>query len=119
MAGRDIRVCPRCGLPFSYVKEKRINGRVYLYAIHYIKEGPGRRRVKERYLGPKDRYEYVTRMHEKENLVLKGLIEQERAVQYLYSIVSYMVSTKLDRDTAKLIIETLKEAVQELEEKYR
>ena len=118
MLREAIRVCPRCSRPYSYIKEKKINGRIYLYAVHYIKDGPGKRRVVECYLGPKDHYEYVTRMHEKEGLILRGLMEQERAVEYLSSIVNYVTNIDLDRDQAKYLTEILKEAVNKLEEKY-
>ncbi|MEM1644087.1 MAG: hypothetical protein QW088_07450 [Desulfurococcaceae archaeon] len=52
-------VCPRCGLPgSSYVKTVR--GREYVYFYHWIK---GERRVKMCYLGPRDEYVHVERVH--------------------------------------------------------
>jgi len=51
------RNCPRYRKPFSYVKRRVINGRVYLYAVHhlgYVKEG-GRagKLIRECYLDQK------------------------------------------------------------------
>ncbi len=114
-----IRVCPRCGRPYNYIKEKKVNGRTYLYAIHYTKDSSGRAKITECYLGPKDRYEYVTKMHIKEGLILKGLMDQERAVQYLCSIINHIINTELEKDLAKFLINFLKEAAHELEKKYQ
>lgn len=48
------KICPRCGRVYSYIETLKIGGNVYLYAVHYVREGKKRR--KERcYLGP-ERY---------------------------------------------------------------
>jgi len=51
------RICPRCREPFSYVKRRVINRRVYLYAVHhlgYVKEGSRvGKLIRECYLGQK------------------------------------------------------------------
>jgi len=109
MSRRAVRVCPRCRCPFSYIKEKRVNGRVYLYAVHYYRDSTGRRRVKECYLGPKDHYKYVTKMHEKEELVLKGLVEQERIVEYFDSIIRYVINDNVDENIRMRILERIEE----------
>jgi len=103
-----ISVCPRCGKRVSYVKEKKVNGRVYLYAVHWE---CGRRR--ECYLGPKDRYEYVTRMHEKESLVFKGLTDRYRALEYLTSLTRYFLSVS-DGEVLSEALAVLSRAVDEL-----
>ncbi len=90
--------CPRCGRRVVRVRERRIGNRVYLYAVHY--EG-GRKR--ECYLGPKDRYEYVSRLHERENLALRGLVDKFRAIQYLESLASFLAET----DDVELLSEAL------------
>ena len=105
MSRRVIRVCPRCGRPCSYIRERKVNGRVYLYAVHYYRDSTGRRRVKECYLGPKDHYKYVTKMHEKEELVFKGLIEQERILEYFDAIVNYMANSDNVKELIKRILE--------------
>jgi len=63
------------------VKRKRIGGRVYLYAIHSSIENKGG--YTSCYLGPKDSYEYVTCFHDHKHLVLKGLLEKSRDLEYL------------------------------------
>ncbi len=105
MSRRVIRVCPRCGRPCSYIRERKVNDRVYLYAVHYYRDSTGRRRVKECYLGPKDHYKYVTKMHEKEELVFKGLIEQERILEYFDAIVNYMANSDNVKELIKRILE--------------
>ncbi len=97
-------MCPRCRCPFSYIKEKRVNGRTYLYAVHYYRDSTGRRRVKECYLGPKDHYKYVTKMHEKEELVFKRLIEQEKILEYFDAIVNYMANSDNVKELIKRIL---------------
>ena len=91
---------------------EKVNDRVYLYAVHYYRDSTGRRRVKECYLGPKDHYKYVTKMHEKEGLVFKRLIEQDRILEYLYSIVNYMVNGNNDGELIKRILEKIDEKVE-------
>jgi hypothetical protein len=55
----ELRVCPRCGRPYSYLERHRIGRKVYLYAVHYegYESGPDgrmRKRVRKCYLGPAD-----------------------------------------------------------------
>ncbi len=113
-----IRVCPRCGHPYNYIRERKINGRVYLYAVHYCRDGGGKVRVMECYLGPKDQYEYVTKMHVKEGLIFKGLIEKERIIQYLDSIIDYLSTGNVDKELAQLVIERI-EKLEELKSRLR
>ena len=85
MAPRQAKpLCPRCGQPISYYKRKKVGNRVY--AVHYVKEG-GKRKKKECYLGPEDEYEYVSRMHTREGLVLKGLVDKKRMLEYLEALI--------------------------------
>ncbi len=112
----SIRACPRCSRPYSYIKERKVNGRTYLYAVHCYRDDLGRRKISECYLGPKDYYEYVTRMHEKEGLILKGLIEQERLLEYLDTIIEYITNKNIDKEQAKYILEKLEKATQKLKE---
>jgi len=98
-------VCPRCGLPFSYIKRKRVGRKVYLYAVHYLgytktPNGRIKKKTKECYLGPEESYEYVTVMHEKEGLVLKGVIDSDRALAYLDALIGYISKVNLDEDLA-------------------
>jgi len=78
------KVCPKCGEPYSYVEEIDIGGRLYLYAVHYVKDESGKRRKKRCYLGPKDGYEYVSKTHE---ITFYGLDRQDRYIRYLEEII--------------------------------
>lgn len=58
----ETKVCPRCGISYSYIERKKVGSRVYIYAVHYTRVGRVRR-VRRCYLGPADRYIYVERIH--------------------------------------------------------
>ena len=102
---KELKVCPRCGLPYSYIKRKRVGDKVYLYAVHYhgyTREGGKiKKKVTECYLGPEGSYEYVTKTHLKEGLILKGMIDTERALAYLDALISYIGRASIDRETAR------------------
>ncbi|RLE62615.1 MAG: hypothetical protein DRJ38_09355 [Thermoprotei archaeon] len=103
------KVCPRCGAKYSYI-ERRIKGnQVYLYAVHRWKEN-GKTKIRKCYLGPERDYIYVTKLHEDENLVLMGLMNHDRAVQYLKTLVEYF-SEKSREELTRQEIEALKELV--------
>jgi len=68
---------------------------VYYYAVHVFKDSSGKRRVKKCYLGPEE-YEYVSRLHAKEGLTLKGLRDRQRALEYLDALISYLQNVELD-----------------------
>ena len=55
----QLKVCPKCGEPISYIERRKMGNRVYLYAVHYYgyERGPnGKPRPKLRrcYLGPEE-----------------------------------------------------------------
>ena len=79
MRAEDLskRICPRCGLKYSWIERKRVGYHEYFYAVHI--DGPSRKKC---YLGPKT-YENVTKLHYDMALVLRGLLERDRAVEYL------------------------------------
>ena len=97
-------ICPRCGRPYSYIKRKRVGDKVYLYAVHYLGYekvgGKIKKKTKECYLGPEESYEYVTRTHAKEGLVLRGLADRDRALSYLDALINYIASIEIDRELA-------------------
>ena len=86
--GEPKPICPRCGLPYSYVETREVGGKVYYYAVHYYREG-NKRRVRKCYLGP-EHYDYVTRTHEREGLVLRGLTSTDRVISYLDALIDYV-----------------------------
>jgi len=102
MASALLKICPRCGLPYSYVERRVVGDRVYYYAVHYSRVN-GKRMVSKCYLGPRI-YEYVSRLHSREGLVLKGLSDPERILDYLDAIINYIETmSRLDEDLVKRI----------------
>ena len=84
-----VKVCPRCGEPFSYVERRKGEYNEYFYAVHVKREGK-KRRIRKCYLGPADSYKNVTHMHTEENLELKGLMDKNRAVEYVNRLLNYI-----------------------------
>lgn len=82
--------CPRCGSPISWIERHARGGRAYLVAAHYLGVEGGKKRVRKCYLGPQNPYEYVTRLHEREGLVLRGLTDADRVLAYLDALASYV-----------------------------
>ena len=101
------KVCPRCGKEFAYIEQRRQNDRVYFYAVHVIKEKSGKRKIRKCYLGPLT-YEYVTRLHQKENLTFKGLLEANRTLEYLEAILQSLLNGSLDPELRKRLAEKLR-----------
>lgn len=96
------KICPRCGKPFNYVNKVRIETsegkwRVYKVCVHVLgyerdpKTGRRRRIVKTCYVGPST-YEYVTKLHEKEQLTLMGALEPGRVYNYLIKTIDYLIA---------------------------
>jgi len=118
MSAKDERVCPRCGKPYSYIKEVNRGGRIYLYAVHYegYEKENGKIKLKRKYcyLGPKDKYEYVSKLHSSEGLELKGLADREREIEYLKAILNSLTSSKLSKREAKKVERILRNALEKL-----
>lgn len=100
--------CPRCGEPVSHYREKSVGDRIYIYAVHYRGKRGGKSVLKECYLGPKGGYEYVSRLHEREGLVLKGLLDPGRILEYLDTIVEYVTSTEVEPGLRNEILKRVK-----------
>lgn len=90
----EERVCPRCGGKYAYIETHTRGDRSYVYAVHREGKGKEARRWKC-YLGPSDGYAYVSKTHRKEGLVLKGLQDADRAVEYLDALIAYIETTEL------------------------
>ena len=103
----ELKICPKCGKPISYIEEQRKKSNVYYVAVHYL--GYEKPIVKKCYLGPKD-YKYVTKQH---NFTLHGMIVLEREIEYLKQIINDLKSSqerierKLD-EIIKILNEKLK-----------
>ncbi len=94
------RVCPKCGLPYSYLEKREVNGRVYYYAVHYYREG-GKRRKRRCYLGPKV-YGYVSPI---QGFPLRGMNELGRYLEYLEHLVVELSEAELSEAEAEKVIE--------------
>ncbi|MEB3779747.1 MAG: hypothetical protein GSR85_05905 [Desulfurococcales archaeon] len=114
LAGRELksRICPRCGLPFSWIERRRVGDNTYYYAVHESRLN-GARRVRKCYLGPEE-YIYVSKMHSKEKLVLRGLVDPGRLPSYLDAVVEYLKENPLDKATALELASTFEELAREL-----
>lgn len=110
----EEKICPRCRQPYSYIERRSVGDRVYLYAVHYHWVA-GKRRVRKCYLGPEDHYVYVTHTHAREGLVLRGLVDAERALGYLDALIAYFAENPLDAKTAEKLIPRLKKLLRLLE----
>jgi hypothetical protein len=90
------QVCERCGAKIDYVERKVTEFNTYLYAIHVTKEG-GKWRTRKCYLGPEEEYKNVTKLHaDKEGLILRGLMDQERDIEYFERLAEHFMSMELD-----------------------
>jgi len=85
------KLCPRCGLRFSYIKRKRVGERYYYYAVHKDKG----KITRTCYLGPVGGYEYVSRLHEDLQLQLFSIVERSW-VDYVRSMVESRVELALE-----------------------
>jgi len=113
------KICPRCGEPYSFIKEVSKGGRVYLYAVHYegYEKVNGKKKIKYRYcyLGPKDSYLYVSKLHSSEGLELKGLADRERALEYLEALLKSLATSRLSDKEAEKLRAILERAIREME----
>jgi len=112
------RICPRCGETFSYIKRRVVNGRTYLYAVHYLgytrENGKIKKITRECYLGPEDKYIHASTTHEKEGLRLKGLGDSRRFLEYLDKLLDYAVRGDLDPALKREVARRLEKALAEL-----
>ena len=107
----EERICPRCGQKYNWLNEFTTKtGRVYIYAVHVVSWRNGKPKVRKCYLGPKDGYVYVSKMHEKEGLDLRPLTDTERALEYLEEIVDYLneKGSEEQKKEARALIEKIR-----------
>jgi len=79
-------ICPRCGLPgWLEVQRRGKNRKEYYYFYHYepLDGDPFKVRLTACYLGPNDRYDYVSWAQPHE---LKPYHEQHKEVEYLLAL---------------------------------
>ena len=80
MSGTTYRVCPRCGLPISYIERQRRGDQVYYYAVHYegyerTPDGKIHKKVRRCYLGP-DKYVLTNKVLATAGIQVKSLAHQ-------------------------------------------
>ena len=109
---RTLPICPRCGEPYSWIEERKIGNNVYYYAVHVKKVG-SKRKVKKCYLGP-EIYRYVTKTHSREGLALKGLVDPDRVIHYLDTIIAYISTIPLEPAIALRLAQKFEEIAQTL-----
>ena len=80
-------VCPRCGSTGSLVFEKR-GEREYAYMVHWYWEGK-KRKKKKCYLGPKEKYLYVTEINR--ILLVSPLLKPDAYVDYVRDCLSNLI----------------------------
>ena len=110
---KSDKICPRCGQKYSYIDRKKVGDQVYLYAVHYFKSGK-KRRIKKCYLGPEDKYIYVSRLHE---FSLRGPVDRLRILNYLDAILNILVleREKLGEKTRREVVGKLRRALEVLD----
>jgi hypothetical protein len=91
----DMKLCVRCGKPFSYVEPARRGNKLYLYCVHESWNGGVRKRIKH-YCGPADVYDYCSRLHGDIGLTLKAPLDHNRWIEYIINIVETMVDRALE-----------------------
>jgi hypothetical protein len=112
--GEEGRVCPRCGSKYAYIETHARGDRNYVYAVHREGKGKEARRWKC-YLGPSGGYAYVTKTHRKEGLILKGLLDADRAFEYIDALIAYIETAELDENTRIRLAEKFRELATVLE----
>jgi len=95
-----LKVCPRCGSTYSYIERRRINGKTYLYAVHYV-EGKRRRC----YLGA-DVYTYFNKVYGPV-MDLLGFTDVNVVLEYLDDLTDY-IRHNLDRFNDVAVLKRLR-----------
>lgn len=110
--GKRVKICPRCGERYSWLERRRVNDNIYYYAVHEERV-EGRRKITKCYLGP-EFYTYATRTHLSEGLVLRGLVEENRILDYLEQILKYIEERDFEPERAEEIARRLEETARKL-----
>jgi len=103
--------CPRCGQKYSYIERREQGNNVYLLAVHVTRENK-KRHVRKCYLGPESDYIYVSYMHPEEGLQLKGMLNRDRALEYLRALRNYFRNEKMDDSMRRQLSEIGKELIE-------
>jgi len=113
-------ICPRCHRKISWIEKHRRGDRTYIIAVHYlgsyVKNGKRIKKIEKCYLGPEDQYEYVSHMHAREGLMLRGIWDRERAIEYMEILAEYIGKNgkefdENDKERIRNIIEKLRKII--------
>ncbi|MGB9734461.1 MAG: hypothetical protein ACPL2E_07715 [Conexivisphaera sp.] len=114
--GRIVRVCPRCGAPYTYLERRARGGVIYYYAVHEEHEG-GRRIRTKHYLGP-EVYTAGQVTHLKIGVELEGATTPDpaRLRQYLTAVLDAIVARRgeFSKDELEAVRRELERALAEL-----
>ena len=96
-ARKEVRLCPKCGLPYDWVERRKVGGRVYLLAVHVVKD---RQRSYRRfcYLGPAEGYAVGRATHgfmELRGFELDKRMDVNRLLEYLRQLLSALTGEEL------------------------
>jgi hypothetical protein len=106
-----LQNCPKCGLQISWLKRKRVGNNIYVYAIHYL----GKKKRKECYISPLEKYEYVSSVMPVE--MLEDAEYFDRSTDTIKSVWQNMV--KRYQDSLKRIEEDKELSKKEKEKKVK
>ncbi|MEM3145524.1 MAG: hypothetical protein QW332_06020, partial [Thermoproteota archaeon] len=109
---RIVKFCPRCEQPYSYVEKRKKNNHTYFYAVHITKID-GKRHFHKCYLGA-ETYDYVQRMHPEMIGSLTGMVDKERYIKYLESIIDAVSEMELEEEQSRQVIKILEEGIEKL-----
>jgi len=110
--GFTLKICPRCGQPYSYITKQTVKGHTYWYAVHYI-EVDGKKMQKKCYLGA-DKYIYVNKLIG--NMIEVRNIISSNPLSYLRDVLENIIESE-DEELIKQSLEVLDEYGKALKEK--
>jgi hypothetical protein len=115
---KEVRICPKCGLPYDWVERRKVGNRVYLLAVHVVKD---RVRSYRRfcYLGPAEGYAVGRATHgfmELRGFELDKRMDVNRLLEYLRQLLSALTGESLYGGDSELRMRVLGEVRRILEE---
>jgi len=117
-ARKEVRICPRCGLPYDWIESRKVGKREYLLAVHVVKDRVRSRRV-FCYLGPAEGYAVGRATHgfmELRGFELDKRMDVNRLLEYLRQLLSALTGEGLYGGDAELRRKALGEVRRILEQ---
>jgi len=94
----EIKICPRCGEKYSYIRRMRQGSKTYVYAVHIIN-----RKRKYCYLGPEYEYKHFSNIHD---ITATNLVKQDYldiALEALQKYYAKLITNKARKDETKIL----------------